>query len=178
MLVIGESLIVIGLINKLALQVLDNMTLSIFFLIFTIMSSLWWIYFNLNEIYLMGKRFPATGRMLELHQLIVVGVMLLAVGVQEVMKSPTDLVIGYQSFVLWAALIILAAIAIIRVLFHKDIFHISKELLFFIVIMGVCLFLSLSHIMFLLIVSISLATIALRVIIEHEGLLDELRELR
>ena len=178
MLVIGESLIVIGLINKLALQVLDSVTLSIFFLIFIVMSSLWWIYFNLNEIYLMGKRFPATGRMLELHQVIVVGVMLLAVGVQEVMKDPSGLVIGYQSFVLWAAILILASIAAIRILFHQDLFRISKELLFFLTLLGACLFVTLSQIAFLLIVSVSLSVIALRVIIEHEGLLDELRELR
>lgn len=175
MLVIGESLIVIGLINKLALEVFDALTLIGFLLVFSIMASLWWIYFNLNDVYLRGKKFPATGRVLELHNLLVIGIMLLAVGTQQVIKSPMSEVVGYESFILWGGLAIIASIAGIRVIFHKDIFHAGRLLSISLLLMALSLVFTMPIIWYLVIVTVIFGIVSLRVILEQGKFLENIK---
>jgi len=175
MLVIGESLIVIGLINKLALEKFDAITIISFLLVFSIMASLWWIYFNINDVYLKGKRFPAVGRVLEFHNLLVIGIMLLAVGTQQVIKAPMAEVIGLGSFILWGGIAIFASIIGIRVIFHKDIFHAGRLLTVSLIVMGASLFMTLPIVWYLAIVTAVFFIVSARVIVDQGKFLENIK---
>ena len=114
MLVLGESLIVVALVNQLASISSSSKTIFLFGILFVLLTAIWWLYFEVNEHYLKGKRFPSLLWVIEAHGFITIGIMMIAAGAKALIDEVTGTSLLGELYIVTGLMLVVAAVTAIR----------------------------------------------------------------